>query len=93
MDWGYLDFALLYAIDRFKRFLATSENAVRSRIWHAVATDVLIVIVRKELKLDASLYTRLQILPVSIFEQLRFHAPFSSISISTQMTGRLPLTD
>ena len=55
---------------RIKRFLATSENAVRSQIRCAIATYVQIAIVRKELKLDASLYTCLQILPVSIFEKI-----------------------
>ena len=54
---------------RIKRFLATSENAVRSQIWCAVATYMLIAIVKKEQKLDASLYTCLQILSVSIFEK------------------------
>jgi hypothetical protein len=54
---------------RIKRFLATSENAVKSIIWCAIATYVLIAIVKKELKLDASLYTCLQILSVSIFEK------------------------
>jgi hypothetical protein len=54
---------------RIKRFLATSENAVRSQIWCAVATYVLIAIAKKEMKLDASLYTCLQILSVSIFEK------------------------
>ena len=54
---------------RIKRFLATSENAVRSHIWCAIATYVLIAIVKKELKLDASHYTCLQILSVSIFEK------------------------
>lgn len=55
---------------RIKRFLATSENAVKSQIWCAVATYVLIAIVKKELNLDASLYTCLQILSVSIFEKI-----------------------
>ena len=54
---------------RIKRFLATSENAVKTQIWCAIATYVLIAIVKKELKLDASLYTCLQILSVSIFEK------------------------
>jgi hypothetical protein len=54
---------------RIKRFLATSENAVKSQIWCAVATYVLIAIVKKELNLNASLYTCLQILSVSIFEK------------------------
>ncbi len=54
---------------RIKRFLGTSENAVKTQIWSAVATYVLIAIVRKELKLEASLYTCLQILSVSVFEK------------------------
>ena len=54
---------------RIKRFLGTSENAVKTQIWCAVATYVLIAIVKKELHLEASLYTCLQILSVSIFEK------------------------
>ena len=54
---------------RIKRFLGTSENAVRTQVWCAVATYVLIAIVKKELHLDASLYTCLQILSVSVFEK------------------------
>jgi Domain of unknown function (DUF4372)/Transposase DDE domain len=52
-----------------KRFLGTSENAVKTQIWCAVATYVLIAIVKKQLHLDASLYTCLQILSVSAFEK------------------------
>jgi Domain of unknown function (DUF4372)/Transposase DDE domain len=54
---------------RIKRFLGTSENAVKTQIWCAVATYVLIAIVKKELQLHASLYTCLQILSVSVFEK------------------------
>ena len=54
---------------RINRFLGTSENAVKTQIWCAVATYVLIAIVKKELQLNASLYTCLQILSVSIFEK------------------------
>ena len=54
---------------RIKRFLGTSENAVKTQIWCAVATYVLIAIVKKELHLDVSLYTCLQILSVSVFEK------------------------
>jgi hypothetical protein len=54
---------------RIKRFLGTSENAVKTQIWCAVSTYVLIAIIKKELQLDASLYTMLQILSVSIFEK------------------------
>ena len=54
---------------RIKRFLGTSENAVKTQIWCAVSTYVLIAIIKKELHLDASLYTLLQILSVSVFEK------------------------
>jgi hypothetical protein len=54
---------------RVKRFLGTSENAVKTQIWCAIATYLLVAILKKELHLDASLYTCLQILSVSIFEK------------------------
>ena len=54
---------------RIKRFLGTSENAVKTQVWCAIAAYVLIAIVKKELHLEASLYTCLQILSVSIFEK------------------------
>jgi hypothetical protein len=54
---------------RIKKFLGTSENAVKTQVWSAIATYVLIAIVKKELQLDASLYTCLQILSVSVFEK------------------------
>ena len=40
---------------RIKRFIGNSENAVKTQIWCAVSTYVLIAIVKKELQLDASL--------------------------------------
>jgi hypothetical protein len=55
---------------RIKRFLGTSENAVKTQIWAAIATYVLIAIVKKELEIEASLYTFLQILSVSVFEKI-----------------------
>jgi hypothetical protein len=54
-----------------KKFLGTSENAVKSQIWCAVSTYVLIAIAQKECQLDASLYTLLQILSVSVFEKTK----------------------
>jgi hypothetical protein len=55
---------------RIKHFLGNSENAVKTQVWCAVASYVLIAIVKKELQLDASLYTLLQILSVNIFEKM-----------------------
>jgi transposase len=54
---------------RIKKFYGTSQNAVKAQIWCAIATYVLIAIVKKELKLKSSLYTCLQILSVSVFEK------------------------
>jgi transposase len=54
---------------RIKHFFGTSENAVKTQIWSAVCTYVLIAIIKKELQLNASLYTCLQILSVCIFEK------------------------
>ncbi|NDA88445.1 MAG: IS4 family transposase, partial [Betaproteobacteria bacterium] len=54
---------------RIKHFLGTSENAVKTQIWCAVCTYVLIAIIKKELQLKPSLYTCLQILSVCIFEK------------------------
>ena len=54
---------------RIKKFLGTSENAVKTQIWCAISTYVLIAIVKKELQLKSSLYTCLQILSVSVFEK------------------------
>jgi len=54
---------------RIKKFLGNSENAVKTQVWCAVATYVLIAIVKKELQLNVSLYTCLQILSISVFEK------------------------
>jgi Domain of unknown function (DUF4372)/Transposase DDE domain len=61
---------------RIKRFLGTSENAVKTQIWCAVATYLLIAILKKELHIDASLYTCLQILSVSVFEKTEVSCAF-----------------
>jgi hypothetical protein len=55
---------------RIKKFLGTSENAVKTQLWIAVSIYVLVAIVKKQLKSDLSLYTILQILSVSIFEKI-----------------------
>jgi hypothetical protein len=62
---------------RIKRFIGNSENAVKTQIWCAVATYVLIAIVKKELQLDRSLYSLLQILSVSVFEKTPLDQAFT----------------
>jgi IS4 transposase len=55
---------------RIKQFLGTSENAVKTQIWIAVSVYVLVAIIKKRLRLDASLHTLLQVLSVTLFEKL-----------------------
>jgi len=54
---------------RIKAFYGTSENAVKTQIWVAVSVYVLVAIVRKRLRLEASLYQILQILSLTLFEK------------------------
>jgi Transposase DDE domain len=54
---------------RIKVFFGTSENAVKTQIWIAICTYVLIATARKRLHLeDHSMYEILQILSLSMFE-------------------------
>lgn len=55
---------------RIKSFYGNSMNAVKSQVWIAISVYVLVAIIRKELKLEASLYTILQVLSVTAFEQV-----------------------
>jgi hypothetical protein len=61
---------------RIKRFFGTSENAVNTQIWTAVCFYVLAAIIKKELALDVSLYTFLQILSVHSFEKTQLSCVF-----------------
>lgn len=54
---------------RIKAFFGTSQNAVKTQIWIAISVYVLVAIIKKELKLDHTLYTILQILSVTLFEK------------------------
>ena len=71
---------------RIRRFLGNSENAVKTQIWCAISTYVLIAIVKKELQLKPSLYSLLQILSVSVFEK-------TDISCALQTNRPLPNSD
>jgi transposase len=79
---------------RIKRFFGTSENAVKTQIWIAVSVYVLVAIVKKQLALDASLYTLLQILSVTLFEKMPMHqalAQDDSKCDTAQITNQLNL--
>ncbi len=56
---------------RIKVFFASSENAVKTQIWIAISTYLLIAIAKKRLHLDHhSQYEILQILSLSMFETI-----------------------
>ncbi len=55
---------------RIKAFYGYSENAVKTQIWIAVSVYVLVAIVKKRLGLEATLYEILQVLSVTLFEQV-----------------------
>ena len=62
---------------RIKAFYGTSENAVKTQVWIAIAIYVLVAIIKKELRLKHSLYTILQILSVTLFEKTPILQAFS----------------
>ena len=54
---------------RIKAFLGTTPNAVKTQIWIAISTYLLVAILKKRLRIEQPLYTILQILSVSLFEK------------------------
>jgi len=57
---------------RIKTFYGTSPNAVKTQIWIAISTYLLVAIMKKRLDLPGSLHTILQILEVNIFDKRSF---------------------
>ena len=74
---------------RIKAFFGTSENAVRSQIWIAVSAYVLVAIVKKRLRLSASLYEILQILSLTMFEKI----PLDQLLAQTMTDEIQPVSD
>ena len=50
-----------------KAFYGASPNAVRTQVWSAIAVYLLVAILKKRLQLEASRYTILQILSLTLF--------------------------
>ena len=63
---------------RIKAFYGTSDNAVKTQIWIAVSTYVLVAIIRKRFHLEMNLYTILQILSVTLFEKVQLDQLFAN---------------
>jgi hypothetical protein len=68
---------------RIRRFYGTSENAVKTQLRIAVATYVLVAIIKKELQLPASLHTLLQILSVTLFEKMPLQQALAELAGTT----------
>jgi hypothetical protein len=64
---------------RIKAFYGTTENAVKTQIWIAIAVYVLVAIVKKKMHLNLTLYTILQILSVTLFEKTPILEALSTI--------------
>jgi len=71
---------------RVKTFYGTSENAVYTQIWIAVAIYVLAAIIKKQLGMKISLYTFLQILSVTAFERVTLNQLVSECDYESDLT-------
>lgn len=81
---------------KIKSFWGHSENAVKTQIWIAVSTYVLVVIAKKKFNLENSLYEILQILSISIFEKTHINQLFQQTQLQyfkEQDTNQLNMFD
>jgi hypothetical protein len=82
---------------RIKAFYGTSENAVKTQIWIAISVYVLVAIIKKELVLNQSLYTILQIFSLTLFEKtpimqaLQSHRYTFSVELSENTQKQMDL--
>lgn len=72
---------------RIKKFFGTSENAVKTQIWIAVSSYVLVAIMKKRLKIEMTLYTILQILSISLFEKKPIYQALTETDYKDQITS------
>lgn len=63
---------------RIKAFYGTTDNAVKTQVWIAISVYVLVAIIKKQLNLDQSLYSILQVLSVTLFEKTSILRAFSA---------------
>jgi hypothetical protein len=69
---------------RIKVFYGTSQNAVKTQIWIAISTYVLIAIAKKRLNLSHSLYEILQILSLTMFETFPINQLLTTTSTNSE---------
>ena len=75
---------------RIKAFVGNSANAVKTQIWVAICSYVLVAIIKKRLKAQASLHTLLQVLSLSLFETTPLDKLLCAVDESEQI--QLPNT-
>lgn len=63
---------------RIKAFYGTSENAIKTQVYIAISTYILIAIVKKEINLPLELYSVLQVLSVTSLEKMPISSAFST---------------
>lgn len=74
---------------RIKAFYGTSENAVKTQIWIAITVYVLVAIIKKRLKIEAALYTILQIPSLTLFEKSSLNQLLTNPECNDTMTENL----
>jgi transposase len=72
---------------RIKAFYGTTDNAVKTQVWIAISVYVLVAIVKKQLSLDQSLYSILQVLSVTLFEKTQILRAFSATDTAQEKVG------
>jgi hypothetical protein len=69
---------------RIKSFFGNTLNAVKTQIWIAISVYVLVAIIKKKLKVERSFCEMLQILSISLFEQMPIEQALTNIKMQNQ---------
>jgi len=66
---------------KIKSFWGQNENAVRSQIWVAISTYVIVAIAKKKLKIPNTLYEILQYVSIAPFEKMSLRETFNQLNL------------
>ncbi|MEX2640286.1 MAG: IS4 family transposase, partial [Balneolales bacterium] len=72
---------------RIKAFYGQSVNAVKTQIWTAVCTYMILIIVQKTFDLSVNLHTMMQVLSVALLENMTFKELFSNPELMENMNS------
>jgi hypothetical protein len=79
-------YAMRHDPENLRRIRFKDPETGKTQIWCAVSTYVLIAIFKKELQIDALIYTLLQILSVSVFEKTELYSASQGGEFNIKMT-------